>query len=67
MRVTSVESTELFVGTTEQPRQIVAVELSHTPAGPSVSPSRAPVSPGRPSSRWPTTAPHAPRYPCAPA
>ncbi|MGA6226092.1 NEW3 domain-containing protein [Streptomyces umbrinus] len=31
MRVTSVESTELFVGTTEQPRQIVAVELSHTP------------------------------------
>ncbi|MGW2284851.1 glycoside hydrolase family 38 N-terminal domain-containing protein [Streptomyces phaeochromogenes] len=31
MRVTSVESTELFVGTTEQPRQLVAVELSHTP------------------------------------
>ncbi|MEV2226963.1 NEW3 domain-containing protein [Streptomyces phaeochromogenes] len=31
MRVTSVESTELFAGTTEQPRQIVAVELSHTP------------------------------------
>ncbi|MFF5004009.1 NEW3 domain-containing protein [Streptomyces phaeochromogenes] len=31
MRVTSVESTELFVGTTEQPRQIVAVELSHSP------------------------------------
>ncbi|MGA5451924.1 NEW3 domain-containing protein [Streptomyces umbrinus] len=31
MRVTSVESTELFVGTTEQPRQVVAVELSHTP------------------------------------
>ncbi|WKX13402.1 NEW3 domain-containing protein [Streptomyces sp. NL15-2K] len=31
MRVTSVESTELFVGTTAQPRQVVAVELSHTP------------------------------------
>lgn len=31
MRVTSVESTELFVGTTEQPRQVVAVELSHLP------------------------------------
>ncbi|CAM5253036.1 hypothetical protein SVIOM74S_02601 [Streptomyces violarus] len=31
MRVTSVESTELFTGTTEQPRQVVAVELSHTP------------------------------------
>ncbi|MGX1914835.1 glycoside hydrolase family 38 N-terminal domain-containing protein [Streptomyces phaeochromogenes] len=31
MRVTSVESTELFVGTTGQPRQIVAVELSHAP------------------------------------
>ncbi|MFF3330891.1 NEW3 domain-containing protein [Streptomyces sp. NPDC002888] len=31
MRVTSVESTELFVGTAEQPRQVVAVELGHTP------------------------------------
>ncbi|NGO10331.1 glycoside hydrolase [Streptomyces sp. HC44] len=31
MRVSSVESTELFVGTTEQPRQVVAVELSHIP------------------------------------
>ncbi|WP_406496116.1 NEW3 domain-containing protein [Streptomyces sp. NBC_01604] len=31
MRVSSVESTELFVGTTEQPCQVVAVELSHTP------------------------------------
>ncbi|NGO44576.1 glycoside hydrolase family 38 N-terminal domain-containing protein [Streptomyces ureilyticus] len=31
MRVTSVESTELFVGTAEQPRQVVAVELSHLP------------------------------------
>jgi alpha-mannosidase len=31
MRVSSVESTELFVGTTEHPRQVVAVELSHTP------------------------------------
>ncbi|MGX1563062.1 glycoside hydrolase family 38 N-terminal domain-containing protein [Streptomyces sp. NPDC055506] len=31
MRVTSVESTELFTGTTEQPRQVVAVELSHAP------------------------------------
>ncbi|MEU5391035.1 NEW3 domain-containing protein [Streptomyces tibetensis] len=31
MRVTSVESTELFTGTTEHPLQIVAVELSHTP------------------------------------
>ncbi|WLW51490.1 NEW3 domain-containing protein [Streptomyces sp. YU58] len=31
MRVSLVESTELFVGTTEQPRQVVAVELSHTP------------------------------------
>ncbi|WP_405620579.1 NEW3 domain-containing protein [Streptomyces sp. NBC_00076] len=31
MRVSCVESTELFVGTTEQPRQVVAVELSHTP------------------------------------
>ncbi|MFD3613880.1 NEW3 domain-containing protein [Streptomyces sp. NPDC058676] len=31
MRVISVESTELFVGTTEQPRQVVAVELSHIP------------------------------------
>ncbi|MER5215225.1 NEW3 domain-containing protein [Streptomyces sp. NPDC002838] len=31
MRVISVESTELFAGTAEQPRQVVAVELSHTP------------------------------------
>src|SRR5215213_3791928 len=31
MRVTSVESTELFVGTTEQPRQVVTVELDHAP------------------------------------
>ncbi|KOG30611.1 glycoside hydrolase family 38 N-terminal domain-containing protein [Streptomyces resistomycificus] len=31
MRVSCVESTELFVGTTERPRQVVAVELSHTP------------------------------------
>ncbi len=31
MRVSRVESTELFVGTTEQPRQVLAVELSHTP------------------------------------
>lgn len=31
MRLTAVESTELFTGTTEQPRQVVAVELSHTP------------------------------------
>ncbi|MFC9508136.1 NEW3 domain-containing protein [Streptomyces sp. NPDC057002] len=31
MRVTSVESTELFTGTTEQPRQVVAVGLSHAP------------------------------------
>ncbi|WP_037671754.1 NEW3 domain-containing protein [Streptomyces griseus] len=31
MRVTSVESTELFVGTAEQPRQVLAVELSHAP------------------------------------
>ncbi|MBV1942217.1 glycoside hydrolase [Streptomyces sp. BV286] len=31
MRVISVESTELFVGTAEQPRQVVAVELSHSP------------------------------------
>ncbi|MFF4527227.1 glycoside hydrolase family 38 N-terminal domain-containing protein [Streptomyces bluensis] len=31
MRVTAVESTELFAGTIEQPRQVVAVELSHTP------------------------------------
>jgi alpha-mannosidase len=31
MRVTSAESTELFVGTTEHPRQVMAVELSHTP------------------------------------
>ncbi|MFG2129883.1 NEW3 domain-containing protein [Streptomyces sp. NPDC048751] len=31
MRVTSVESTELFVGTAEQPRQVLAVELSHVP------------------------------------
>ncbi|MEU6253568.1 NEW3 domain-containing protein [Streptomyces sp. NPDC047043] len=31
MRVTSAESTELFVGTTEHPHQVMAVELSHTP------------------------------------
>ncbi|MEU0068233.1 NEW3 domain-containing protein [Streptomyces sp. NPDC006332] len=31
MRVSCVESTELFVGTTEQPRQVVAVEVSHAP------------------------------------
>ncbi|RPF37040.1 NEW3 domain-containing protein [Streptomyces sp. TLI_185] len=45
MRVTSAESTELFVGTTEHPHQVMAVELSHAPgrtvrivvAGPGVS------------------------------
>ncbi|MGW3030674.1 glycoside hydrolase family 38 N-terminal domain-containing protein [Streptomyces sp. NPDC001178] len=45
MRVTSAESTELFAGTTEHPRQVMAVELSHAPgrtvritvAGPGVS------------------------------
>ncbi|WP_030605684.1 NEW3 domain-containing protein [Streptomyces fulvoviolaceus] len=31
MRVTSVESTELFVGTAEQPYQVVVAEVSHTP------------------------------------
>jgi len=31
MRVTSAESTELFVGTTEHPHQVMAVELSHAP------------------------------------
>ncbi|MEU0413781.1 NEW3 domain-containing protein [Streptomyces griseorubiginosus] len=31
MRVTSVESTELFVGTPEQPRQVVAAEIEHVP------------------------------------
>ncbi|MFI9168085.1 glycoside hydrolase family 38 N-terminal domain-containing protein [Streptomyces lincolnensis] len=31
MRVSLVESTELFVGTTEQPLQVVAVELRHSP------------------------------------
>ncbi|WP_406320560.1 NEW3 domain-containing protein [Streptomyces sp. NBC_00519] len=34
MRVTSAESTELFVGTTEHPHQVMAVELSHTPGRP---------------------------------
>ncbi|WP_030939984.1 NEW3 domain-containing protein [Streptomyces sp. NRRL S-646] len=45
MRVTSAESTELFVGTSEHPHQVMAVELSHAPgrtvrivvAGPGVS------------------------------
>ncbi|MGW2637099.1 glycoside hydrolase family 38 N-terminal domain-containing protein [Streptomyces sp. NPDC001348] len=31
MRVTSVESTELFVGPVEQPRQVVAVGIGHEP------------------------------------
>ncbi|WP_200301020.1 NEW3 domain-containing protein [Streptomyces adelaidensis] len=31
MRVISVESTELFVGTEDQPRQVVAVEVGHEP------------------------------------
>ncbi|MFF1293664.1 MULTISPECIES: glycoside hydrolase family 38 C-terminal domain-containing protein [unclassified Streptomyces] len=31
MRVTSVESTELFVGTVEQPYQVVVAEISHVP------------------------------------
>ncbi|PWI14830.1 glycoside hydrolase [Streptomyces sp. Act143] len=31
MRVTSVESTELFVGTPEQPYQVVAAEIEHVP------------------------------------
>ena len=31
MRVTSVESTELFVGTPEQPLQVVAAEIEHAP------------------------------------
>ncbi|MEV6941719.1 NEW3 domain-containing protein [Streptomyces sp. NPDC051172] len=31
MRVTAAESTELFVGTTEHPHQVMAVELSHAP------------------------------------
>ena len=31
MRVTSVESTELFVGTPEQPHQVVAAEIEHVP------------------------------------
>ncbi|MBA2945851.1 glycoside hydrolase family 38 N-terminal domain-containing protein [Streptomyces himalayensis] len=31
MRVTSVESTELFVGTEEQPHQVVVAEISHVP------------------------------------
>jgi len=31
MRVTSVESTELFVGTPEQPLQVVAAEIEHLP------------------------------------
>ncbi|MFF4014941.1 NEW3 domain-containing protein [Streptomyces sp. NPDC001843] len=31
MRVTSVESTELFVGPVEQPRQVVAVGVEHQP------------------------------------
>ncbi|WP_405730071.1 NEW3 domain-containing protein [Streptomyces sp. NBC_00028] len=31
MRVTSVESTELFVGTAEQPYQVVVAEIEHVP------------------------------------
>ena len=31
MRVTSVESTELFVGTPEHPHQVVAAEIGHAP------------------------------------
>lgn len=31
MRVTSVESTELFVGTPEQPHQVLAAEVDHEP------------------------------------
>src|SRR4051794_11941389 len=31
MRVTSVESTELFVGTVERPHQVVAVGIEHEP------------------------------------
>ncbi|KUL31069.1 NEW3 domain-containing protein [Streptomyces regalis] len=31
MRVISVESTELFVGTEDQPHQVVAVEIGHAP------------------------------------
>ncbi|MFE0253769.1 NEW3 domain-containing protein [Streptomyces sp. NPDC059010] len=31
MRVISVESTELFVGTEDRPRQVLAVEIGHTP------------------------------------
>lgn len=62
MRVISVESTELFVGTPEQPLQVVAAGIEHL-AGRSV---RVTVE-GEPSGRrWSPsarTAPYAPRYP----
>ncbi|WP_425246484.1 NEW3 domain-containing protein [Streptomyces sp. NEAU-NA10] len=34
MRVISVESTELFTGTEDQPRQVVAVDVEHAPGRP---------------------------------
>lgn len=34
MRVISVESTELFTGTEDRPRQVVAVDVEHAPGRP---------------------------------